>query len=319
MGNILITASHFRTLCQGAIRLLEEHGHHVILNDNDMPYYSFEELAVWAPEIHGAIIGMDQWNEQVFQMAPNLKILARFGVGVDNIDLEAAKRHGIQVVNAAGMNANAVAELGVAMILNCLRNVPVLNRKLTQGEWARAVGHDIQGKTVGLLGFGDIGGRVAKKLSGLEVKLLAYDPFPNQEKAQALGVELTDMDTVLARSDIVSIHMPSIPATRHVMNRETFGTMKAGSYFINTARGALVDTQALIDAVNSGHLAGAALDVYEQEPLPLDAPILHTPGIQCTPHTGAETVETYQNISMMAAQAVIDSLAGREPKNWLNP
>ena len=137
MGNILITASHFQTLCQDAIRLLEDNGHHVILNDHDMPYYSFEELAVWAPDIQGAIIGMDQWNEQVFQIAPKLKILARFGVGVDNVDLEAAKRHGVQVVNAAGLNANAVAELGVALILNCLRSIPQLNQKLDQGEWAR--------------------------------------------------------------------------------------------------------------------------------------------------------------------------------------
>lgn len=318
MGNILITASHFQTLCRDAVKLLEENGHRVILNDHELPYYSFEELAAWAPNIHGAIIGMDQWDERVFQIAPDLKILARFGVGVDNIDLEAAKRHGVQVVNAAGMNANAVAELGVAMILNCLRSVPQLNQKLSQGEWARAVGRDIQGKTVGLLGFGDIGGRVAKKLSGFDVDLLAYDPYPSREKALALGVTLAEMDDVLAQSDIVSIHMPSIPATYHVMNRETFWKMKPGAYFINTARGALVDTQALIDAVTQGRLAGAALDVYEQEPLPMDAPVLHTPGIQCTPHTGAETVETYQNISMMAAQAVIDSLNGKEPKNWIN-
>lgn len=318
MGNILITASHFQTLCQDAIRLLEENGHRVILNDHDMPYYSFEELSQWAPEIHGAIIGMDQWNERVFQIAPNLKVLARFGVGVDNIDLDAAKRHGIQVVNAAGMNANAVAELCVAMILNCLRNIPQLNQKLTQGQWARSVGRDIQGKTVGLLGFGDIGGRVAKKLSGMDVNLLAYDPYPNLEKAKALNVTMADMDTVLRQSDIVSIHMPSIPATYHVMNRDAFRKMKPGSFLINTARGALVDTDALIEAVNCGHLAGAALDVYEQEPLPANAPVLHTPGIQCTPHTGAETLETYQNISMMTAQAVIDSLSGREPKNWLN-
>lgn len=134
MGNILITASHFQTLCQDAIRLLEDNGHHVILNDHDMPYYSFEELAVWAPDIQGAIIGMDQWNEQVFQIAPKLKILARFGVGVDNVDLEAAKRHGVQVVNAAGLNANAVAELGVAMILNCLRSIPPAESKAGPGR-----------------------------------------------------------------------------------------------------------------------------------------------------------------------------------------
>lgn len=318
MGNILVTASHFQTLCQDAIKLLERNGHQVILNNHDMPYYSFDELAVWAPEIDGAIIGMDQWNEAVFQLAPKLKILARFGVGVDNIDLEAAKRHGVQVVNAAGMNANAVAELAVAMILNCLRGIPQLYQRLTAGEWARAVGRDIQGKTVGLLGFGDIGGRVARKLSSMDVRLMAYDPYPNREKAQSLGVVLADMDTILSQSDIVSIHMPSIPATYHIMNRETFRRMKPGSWLINTARGALVDTEALIDAVTCGHLAGAALDVFEQEPLPLDAPVLHTPGILCTPHAGAETAETYQSISMMTAQAVIDSLSGKTPQNWLN-
>ena len=247
-----------------------------------------------------------------------LKLIIRGGVGVDNIDLDAAKRHGIQVVNARGMNANAVAEMAMAMILNCLRNVPMLAGKLEQGEWCRAVGHELSGRTVGLLGFGDIGSRVAKMLSGFNVRLLAYDPYPNREKAAALHVTLSDMDTVIAQSDILSIHMPSIPATRHTMNRETFRKMKQGAYFINTARGALVDTQALVEAVSSGHLAGAALDVYEQEPLSPDAPVLHTPGIQCTPHTGAETAETYSNISMMAAQAVIDSLNGKEPQNWLN-
>lgn len=318
MGKVLITASHFQTLCQEAIQLLESNGHSLILNDHELPYYSFEELAVWAGEIDAAIIGMDRWDDQVFQIAPKLKILARFGVGVDNIDLEAAKRHGVQVVNAAGMNANAVAELAVAMILNCLRGVPELSQKLSQGQWLRSVGRDLQGQTVGLLGFGDIGGRVAKKLSGFDVKLLAYDPYPNQEKASALGVTLADLDTVLSSSDILSIHMPSLPATHHFMNQDIFSKMKEGTYFINTARGALVDTQALVQAVSSGHLAGAAVDVYEQEPLPMDASILHTPGIQCTPHAGAETRETYRNISLMTAQAVIDSLSGKEPKNWLN-
>ena len=147
---------------------------------------------------------------------------------------------------------------------------------------------------------------MAKKLSGFDVKLLAYDPYPNQKKAAALGVTLADLDTVLSSSDILSIHMPSLPATHHFMNQDKFSKMKEGAYFINTARGALVDTQALVQAVSSGHLAGAAVDVYEQEPLPMDASILHTPGIQCTPHAGAETRETYRNISLMTAQAVID-------------
>ena len=142
MGNILVTASHFQTLCQDAIKLLEHNGHRVILNNHDMPYYSFDELAVWAPEIDGAIIGMDQWNEAVFQLAPNLKILARFGVGVDNIDLEAAKHHGVQVVNAAGLNANAVAELRHSSTLSEIDGggVGANCRPRYSGENCRSVG-----------------------------------------------------------------------------------------------------------------------------------------------------------------------------------
>lgn len=319
MGNILITASHFDTLCRDAVDLLEDHGHHVILNDHDMPYYSFDELAVWAPDIDGAIIGMDTWDENIFKIAPKLKILARFGVGVDNIDLEAAKNHGVKVVNAAGMNASAVAELCVTMMLNCLRSLPLLNREMLSGNWPRLVGYELGGRTVGLIGLGDIGGRVAKMLSGFGVRLIAYDPYQSRERAEAMNVSiLDDMEDVLAQSDIVSIHIPSTPATRHIMNRESFSRMKQGAYFINTARGALVDTKALIEAVSSGHLAGAAIDVFENEPLPAGDPVLRVPNIQCYPHAGAETKETYDKISIMAAHAIIDTLEGREPVNWIN-
>ncbi|QAT50042.1 phosphoglycerate dehydrogenase [Caproiciproducens sp. NJN-50] len=318
MGKVLITASHFQSLCADALNLLKENGHEVILGDSDIPYFSFEQLKQWAPVIDAAIIGMDLWDEKVFGIAPKLKVLARFGVGTDNIDLQAAKKHGVKVVNARGMNSNAVAELAAALILNALRNIPDLNRRLSGGEWARRVGHELKGKTVGLLGFGDIGGKVAKKLSGFEARLLAYDPLPDFAKAEKLGVLMTDLDTILLQSDILSIHMPSIPSTYHIVNAELIAKMKRGAYLVNTARGVLVDTEALCRAVKEGVLRGAALDVYEKEPLPPDDPVLHTEGILCTPHTGAETAETYKAISMMTAQAVIDVLNGGNPQNWLN-
>lgn len=318
MGKVLITASHFQSLCEDAMDLLKKNGHEVILCDSDIPYFSFEQLKQRVSDIDAAIIGMDQWNEKVFDIAPKLKVLARFGVGTDNIDLQAAKRHGIKVVNARGLNSNAVAELAVALILNALRNIPDLNHRLSGGEWARAVGRELKGKTVGILGFGDIGGKVAKKLSGFEVRLLAYDPYPNSEKAGKLGVLMTDLDNILSQSDILSIHMPSIPSTYHIVNSSLIAKMKKGAYLINTARGTLVDTEALCKAVKVGALRGAALDVYEKEPLSPDDPVLHMEGILCTPHTGAETAETYKAISMMTAQAVIDVLNGGNPQNWLN-
>lgn len=318
MGKVLITASHYKTLCKEAKEMLEKAGHTVILNKSDMPYYSFDELKHLVGDIDAAVIGMDIWNENVFAIAPNLKAIARFGVGVDNIDMEAAKKHGIKVTNALGQNANAVAELAVGYMFALSRNIIKLNNALENGEWQRAVGHDLVGKTIGLFGFGDIAKRIAKKISGFDAKVIACDLFPNHELAKKLNVEIVDEKTLLQISDIVSLHIPSTESTFHYMNKERFSMMKKGACFINTARGKIVDTEALCDAVESGHLGGAAVDVYETEPLPKDSRILRVDNIICTPHTGAETYETYTAVSICTAQAVIDVLSGKEPKNWLN-
>ena len=318
MGKVLVTASHYKELCSESLALLAEQGHEVILNTSDMPYYSFEELKKVVPDIDAAIIGMDQWNEAVFDLAKNLKIIARFGVGVDNIDLEKAKDHGIKVVNAIGKNANAVAELAIGQIFSLFRNLPRLSQKLIEGQWLRSVGYEVKGKTIGLLGFGDIAKRVAKKLSGFDARILAYDKFPDKKVAAELNVELVSQKYLLENSDLISIHVPSNKETYHMMDCSVFNSMKTGSYLINTARGAIIDLEALCNAVESGHLAGAAIDVYEAEPLSMDARVLRTDNIICTPHTGAETFETYQDISIFCAETVIAVLQGKEPKNWLN-
>ena len=261
---------------------------------------------------------MDTWNEQVFTLAPKLKVIARFGVGVDNIDLAGARQRGITVTNALGQNANAVAELAVGMMFSMLRGIIPLHNALKVGDWQRFVGFDIKGKTIGLLGFGDIARRVAKKVSGFDVRVIATDPYPNMEKAKELGVTLVDEATLLRTSDIISIHIPCIKSTIHYMNANRFASMKKGTFFINTARGALVDSDALCDAVEAGQLGGAALDVHEKEPLPPESRVLHTKNILCMPHTGAETFETYTAVSMCTAKAVIDVLAGRKPNNIVN-
>jgi D-3-phosphoglycerate dehydrogenase len=299
--------------------MLEREGFEVVLNNSDMPYYSFEQLAPLVGDVDAAIIGMDTWNEAVFVLAPKLKAIARFGVGIDNIDLVAAKRHGIKVSNALGQNANAVAELAVGYMFELLRNLSGISGALRQGVWSRSVGHDIKGKTIGLLGFGDIARRVARKLAGMEVDLIACDLFPNLESAQSLGVRMVDERTLLETSDFVSLHIPNNKQTFHYMDAAKFAMMKQGAWFINTARGALVDTEALCDAVEGGRLGGAAIDVFEKEPLPADSRILRTQGILCTPHTGAETYGTYTAVSVCTAQAVIDVLNGGTPKNWVNP
>ncbi len=314
---VLVTATNYSTYCAAAKALLEENGIEVIENPYGRPMTREELLAVIG-DIDGVVVGVDTWNEEIFAQAPKLRAMARFGVGVDNIDLAAAKAHGIQVTNAKGMNSNPVAELTVGLILSTLRNVPAFNASIREGKWDRFMGRDLAGMTVGLLGFGDIAQRVAKKLSGFDVSICAYDLYPNLEKAKELNVEMVSMEEVLHRADVVCMHLPSLPSTHHIMDAGTFGMMKDGSYFINTARGALVDETALAQALRSGKLKAAAVDVFEQEPVRGDNPLFALPNLFATPHTAAETYDTYHNVGLATARQLLDVFAGKKPNNLLN-
>ena len=314
---VLVTATNYSTYCAAAKALLEENGVEVIENPYGRPM-TREELLAAVGDIDGVVVGVDTWNEEIFAHAPKLRAMARFGVGVDNIDLPAAKTHGIQVTNAKGMNSNPVAELTVGLILSTLRNVPAFNASIREGKWDRFMGRDLAGMTVGLLGFGDIAQRVAKKLSGFDVSICAYDLYPNLEKAKALRVEMVSMEEVLRRADVVCMHLPSLPSTHHIMDARTFGMMKDGSYFINTARGALVDETALAQALRSGKLTAAAIDVFDQEPVRRDNPLFALPNLFATPHTAAETYDTYHNVGLATARQLLDVFAGKKPNNLLN-
>ena len=315
---VLVTSSYFDTLCCDAVEMLQDAGCVLEINHKKEAFYTFEELSKTIGDTDAVIMGLDEWNEDVFKVAPKLKAIAKFGVGVDNVDLQKAKEYGIKVVNARGGNANAVAEICIGMILGCMRGIPGCDAANKMGDWKRYTGEEMLGKTVGLIGFGDIARRVAKKLSGFDVRVIATDPWANLEEAEKLGVSIVSVDEVLSESNIVSIHIPLTKENHHFMNREAFAKMKKGAYFINTARGGLVDTEALLDALDSGALCAAAVDVYEEEPLPADARILHTPNIITLPHCGAETVETYHNIGLITASEILAVLRGEEPKNWMN-
>lgn len=313
---VLVTATNYSDFCMDAKRFLEAAGVEVIENPHDRPFTQ-EELLEIIGGIDGVVVGVDSWNDAVFDHAPRLKALARFGVGVDNIDLEAAKRHGIVVSNARGLNSNSVAELAAGLILSCLRNIPNFNASTRAGKWDRFMGHDLYGMTVGLLGFGDIAQKLAKKLGGFEVNLIAYDLYPNTEKAKELGVTFCSMDEVLSRSDIVSLHLPSLEETRHIMDDEAFDKMKPGACFVNTARGMLVDETALFRALQSGRLFAAASDVYEQEPVSTENPLFTLENFFATPHRAADTYATYRQVGMETARALLEVFEGREPKNRL--
>lgn len=318
MGKILVSASHFDTLCRDAWELFEKNGHEVIFDSSrSFPAYSYEELKDIIGDIDAAIIGMDQYNEAVFKIAPKLKAVAKFGVGVDNIDLEAATRHGVKVLNAPGQNSNAVAELTVCFILDMLRKVIPTHKELEQGNWPRWMGSELAGKTVGLVGFGAIARLVAKKLSSFDVRIKAYDLYMNQELAEKLGVEPCTLDEIIAGSDVVSLHIPVSDDTYHMFDADMFSRMKQGAYLVNAARGGLVDLDALTQALREGKLAGAALDAFEVEPLPAGAEIFKY-NVICTPHIGAESYEAYRNVSLCVSRDIVAVLAGETPEHCVN-
>lgn len=313
---VLVTATNYSALCAEAKRLLEEAGCEIVENQLGRPH-TYEELIPLVGDIDAVVAGVDTWDEAVFKQAPKLKAIARFGVGVDNIDLEQAKAYGIQVTNVPGGNANAVAELTVGLILSMMRSIPALQESAKRAYWDRRVGVELAGRTVGLLGFGNIAQMVARKLQGFDVRLIACDKFPNPAKAEALGVQLVDSDEVLRQSDVVSMHLPSLKETHHMMSDAQFGLMKESAYFVNTARGALVDEKALYRALQGGSIAGAAIDVYEREPVAADNPLLKLDNLLATPHTAAETEETYRRVGLATAQALLDVFEGRKPANLL--
>ena len=313
---VLVTATNYSNLCAEAKKLLESNNCEVIENPFGRPM-TFDELKVYVPEADAAVVGVDTWNESVFRIAPSLKVISRFGVGVDNIDIEKAREFGIKVTNAAGKNSNAVAELTIGLILSAMRNIHTLHQTTRQGRWDRLVGEELISRKVGLLGFGNIAQKVARKLSGFDVEITAYDKYPNLEVAQKLGVNITSCELVLQQSDIVCMLLPSIEETRHFMNEKTFSLMKDKAYFINTARGALVDEKALFSVLQSGKLSAAAIDVYEREPSTANNPLFTLHNIVTTPHTAAETYETYHEIGLFTAQAILDVFAGKTPQNLL--
>ena len=318
MGRILVSASHFDTLCRDAWELLEANGHEVVYDKSrSFPAYSYEELKGIIGDIDAAIIGMDQYDENVFKIAGKLKAVAKFGVGVDNIDLKAATKYGVKALNAPGQNSNAVAELTVGLIVDMLRQIIPIHKELEKGNWPRWIGEEVTGKTIGLLGFGAIARLVVKKLSGFDVRIKANDLFMTPELAAQYGVEACGLDELIETCDVVSLHIPVTDDTYHLFNRETFTRMKKGAYLVNAARGGLVDLDALTEALRDKHLAGAALDAFEVEPLPTGAEIFRY-NVICLPHIGAETKEAYRNVSLCVAKDIVAVLAGKEPVCWVN-
>ncbi len=256
----------------------------------------------------------------VLDAAPNLKIIGRAGVGVDNIDVAKATERGILVVNSPEGNTLAAAELTVAMLLSLARNIAPADQALRNGEWKRSkyVGSEVYNKTLGVIGLGKIGREVAKRLQAFGMPVIAYDPFATAEMADQLGIELVDLPTLYSRSDYITLHVPKTKETSGMIGASQLASMKKGVRLVNVARGGLIDEPALAEALKSGQVAGAAIDVYSTEPVPADNPLIGLPNVLHTPHLGASTEEAQVNVAIDIAEQIVDVLAGKPARSAVN-
>ncbi len=280
-----------------------------------------EELVEIIPPYDAVIVRSGtHLTKEVIEAARNLKVIGRAGVGVDNVDLETATKRGIIVMNTPEGNTTATAEHTITLMLALARKVPQAYVSLVQGKWRREefMGTELQGKTLGILGLGRIGREVARRAGqGFGMKVLAYDPFITEESAKPLGVVFSDLKKLLKEADFITLHTPLTPETEHLIDRGAFQAMKRGVRIINCARGGIVDEKALLQAIQSGKVAGAALDVFEKEP-PNRNPLLKRPEVIATPHLGAATHEAQENVSVAVARQVIDALHNRAIRNAVN-
>jgi len=266
-----------------------------------------------------AIRSASKVTRELLEAAPNLKVVGRAGIGVDNVDVKSATARGVVVMNTPNGNAITTAEHAIAMMFALARQIPEASASTRAGKWEknRFMGVELTAKVLGLIGCGNIGSIVADRAQGLKMRVIAYDPYLTDKRALALGVEKVELDDLLARADIVTLHTPLTEATKNILSRDNIAKLRKGARIINCARGGLVDEAALADALKSGHIAGAALDVFETEPA-TDSPLFGLDNVVCTPHLGAATAEAQENVALQVAEQMSDFLLTGAVTNAIN-
>ena len=302
---------------------IADDGLELLAREHDVEYrpgVSRDDLLALLPAYDALVVRSQvQVDAQALAVAHRLKVVGRAGVGVDNIDVVAATAAGVLVVNAPTANTVAAAELTIGLLHALVRNVTEADASLRRGEWRRAelLGHELRGRTLGIVGLGKIGLAVADRARALEMRLIGNDPYVDIAVAASHGVAHVELEVLLREANVVTLHVPLNDATRRVINAESLTLMKPDSYLINVARGGLVDEEALAAALRDGRLAGAAIDVFENEP-PTGSPLLDAPRTVLTPHLGASTREAQTRAGTEVAEQVLDALAGRRPLHAIN-
>lgn len=264
--------------------------------------------------VEATVAGSEPYSPRVFAAHPQLRVVARVGVGYDAVDLAAATRCGAAVCIAPGTNQGSVAEHAFALMLGFTRHIPARHAALASGGWNRLMSVPLRGQTLGLAGLGRIGKAVATRAAAFEMKVIAYDPIPDRAFCESHGIALVSFDRLLAESDFLSLHLPLTAATRHVINRDTIARMKPGAVLVNTSRGGLVCEASLVAALRAGAIGGAALDVFEDEPTPSNNPLRTLPNVILTPHAAGVDVRSLEDMARSAAAAVAALRSGVWPE-----
>lgn len=298
------------------IGILKKHGNVVQLPTGS----TSRDLLAAAGEADAIVTrGFIKIPREILEKARHLRVIGVHGVGIDHIDVDYAEQKGVQIVRAAEAQVDAVAEFTIGLMLSLLRRIPAADTAVRSGEWDRKygdlIGSDLAGRTVGIIGLGRIGGEVAKRLGAFGTRLLYHQRARNPELEKKLGIRFASLDQLLKASDIISIHAVLTPETRHMISREQFELMKTGVYIVNTARGAIIDEKALRDALVSGKVAGAALDVFESEPIGPENAFTRFGNVILAPHLASCTNETLRRLAVTVAEKVVKALSEQEEKS----
>jgi phosphoglycerate dehydrogenase-like enzyme len=308
MAKILITPRSFSRYGAKAIEGMKSKGYDVIVNTTGKPY-TYEEFYELSSDVDGIILGVDTVDEHVLTGAKNLKGISRFGVGIDNIDVETANRLGIKIARAVGSNCTSVAELAVAFFFLLARNVVKNVNEVKAGQWNKISGLELKNKTVGVLGLGAIGKEVSRISQGIGMRVIGYDPFVSKEDMRKkYNIEMKCFEEVLKESDFVTLHMPLTEENNDLMNKATLGLMKSTAYLINTARGGLVNEEDLYDALTNKVIAGAATDVFSKEPPSKDEKLLRLDNFILCSHIASLTVNAEMNTIDLATHNLLKIL-----------
>ena len=314
---ILVTARSFRMTPGRHKELLEQSGHQVVESTLDRPLKEAEMVELIS-DVDGAILGLDEVTANVIAAGKRLRVISRYGVGVDNVDLAAATASGVVVTNTPGANSIAVAELTLGLMLALARRIPQHNASTKAGSWSRVTGIELAGKTLGIVGLGQVSREVIRRASAFDMRIVVQTGYPDKELADQYGVEYLPLERLLKEADFVSLHCAFSPERANLIGEKELRAMKPTSYLINTARGELVDGEALLSALREGWIAGAAMDVFKEEPATA-SPLIELDNFIATPHIGATTHESVLRMGVLAVENALQVLRGERPPYVVNP